>query len=150
MACQHPGKHHHGDHHHHGHCAGHPTGGCCGHHHETCGLQVDQKNIDLAQDADKNRDKDLKKNLNSPGPRPPIKVDFDTQEWSELLAILEEMEDQQQACALLAELNEKSAAWGKLFMNLAPDLENAAWKEACDQAQQELCAVIKKIKEQAL
>jgi len=82
------------------------------------------------------------------GPRPPIKVDFDTQEWTELLAILEDMEDQEKACALLAELNEKSAAWGKLFMNLAPDLESDTWKKACDTAQAELMAVIKKIKNQ--
>ena len=73
-------------------------------------------------------------------------MDFDTQEWSELMGILEEMDDQSLACALLAELNEKSAAWGKLFMNLTPDLESADWKKACDTAQKELLAVIAKIK----
>lgn len=131
MACHDHGSHHCGcSDHHHGHgdelkrdqrCAG----GC----HDTCHEPHGKKRPSAK--------------------RPPLKVDFDTQEWTELMAILEEMEDQEQACALLAELNEKSAAWGKLFMNLAPDLESAAWKKACDQAQEELRVVLDKIKSYA-
>ncbi len=123
-------------HHHHHQCCGHASHGVCAHN-------SDQHDACLGHHA---HGEENKVRPAATGQRPPIKVDFDTQEWTELMAILEEMDDQTQACAFLNELNEKSAAWGKLFMNLTPDLESKAWKEKCDTAQQELLAVIAKIK----
>ena len=122
-------------------CHHHDSNGPCGchHHHHHHHHQATDQSCGHGQG----------KCCHHGGQKPPIKVDFDTQEWTELLAILEAMDDQTQACTLLAELNEKSAAWGKLFMNLAPDLESDAWKQACDTAQAELMSVIEKIKAQA-
>jgi len=134
MSCHDPTSPHHG-------CAHHHHDGC---HHETC--HHDHHGSCCSAHHAANHPDHAAGPAKSAAQRPPIKVDFDTQEWAELMAILEEMDDQTKACALLAELNEKSAAWGKLFMNLTPDLKSADWKAACDKAQKELLAVIAQIK----
>jgi hypothetical protein len=70
----------------------------------------------------------------------------DAQEWAELLSILEDMEDQEEAKNLLGELNQKSKIWGQLFLNIDQNFDHQEWKGRCDRAQEELQEVIQKIR----
>lgn len=59
--------------------------------------------------------------------------------------ILEEMQDQQKAVALLKEFNQKSQEHHKLIANLDPDLDTSEWKALCDQAKLDLEKVVTEI-----
>ena len=71
---------------------------------------------------------------------------IDNQEMDEILSILEELEDEQEAARLLAEFNKKSAALGKLILNLDPGLDHEKWKSLCDQERAGLEDVVRRIR----
>ncbi|MCB9061109.1 MAG: hypothetical protein H6622_06280 [Halobacteriovoraceae bacterium] len=58
---------------------------------------------------------------------------IDTADNDEIMAILEEMEDQQEAVRLLRNLNDLSRELGTLIFNVDPNLKNSEWKSKCDQ-----------------
>lgn len=74
---------------------------------------------------------------------------MDNPELQEVMEILEEMENEQLAASLLSELNEKSSKLGKLLLNQDPTLSHEKWKELCDNAQNEVDAIIEKIRQEA-
>ena len=74
-----------------------------------------------------------------------INVETDTAKIDEVLAALEEMEDEKLAVELLKEFNEKSADLKALLLNKDPNLDHNIWKMECDLANRDLGRVIKKI-----
>lgn len=71
---------------------------------------------------------------------------FDNTELEELLDKLENIEDEAAAAALLREFNEKSKVLGQLLMNTDKTLSHDQWKNLCDQAKQDVDAVLEKIR----
>lgn len=71
---------------------------------------------------------------------------FDNSELEELLDKLENIEDEAAAAALLREFNEKSKVLGHLLMNTDKSLSHDEWKKMCDQAKQDVDAVLEKIR----
>ena len=74
-----------------------------------------------------------------------INVETDTAKIDEVLAALEEMEDEKLAVELLKEFNEKSADLKTLLLNKDPNLDHNIWKMECDLANRDLGRVIEKI-----
>ena len=72
----------------------------------------------------------------------------DSADWEELLVILEEMEDQILATYLLSQLNQKSAVWGKLFVNIDKKIPHEEWDKKCRLAKNELDRIISQIRSQ--
>jgi len=70
---------------------------------------------------------------------------LDTTELDSIMNKLEEMEDEQQAAALLREFNDASRDYGKLLMNHNESLTHDEWKAECDKAKEELHKLIVKI-----
>ena len=72
--------------------------------------------------------------------------EVDNWEIEQLTQILEDADDQQLAVELLKELNESTRLHGNLLMNKDPNLDHDEWKNKCDEAQQRVLEVVKKIK----
>ena len=70
---------------------------------------------------------------------------IDNSELEELLEILENMEDEQEAASLLAEFNEASRVQGQLILNLEEGLDHDDWKKQCDEAKKNVDSIISKI-----
>jgi hypothetical protein len=70
------------------------------------------------------------------------KVFIDTREWSFLIEILEEMDDELLAASYLKQLNDLHRAWGKHVLNLSPEKNHIEWKREADQLQQYLSDLV--------
>lgn len=70
---------------------------------------------------------------------------IDNSEIERILNILENLEDEELAVKLLREFNRTSSELGKLLLNQDPSLSHAEWKDRCDDAQERLDAIVKKI-----
>ena len=70
---------------------------------------------------------------------------IDNKEINEILAILEELEDEELASSLLSEFNEATKHHGKLIMNKDPALSNEDWKRQCDDAAKEVKLIVNRI-----
>ncbi len=75
-------------------------------------------------------------------------MSIDNKDLEKVMSKLEQMEDEELAVKLLAELNECTANWGKLIRNIDPNLSHTEWKNKCDRAQNAVEMVIKKINQQ--
>lgn len=64
---------------------------------------------------------------------------------TEVMDVLEKMEDEALAAKLLAELNQKTKALGQLIMNQSNDLSHAEWKTQCDDLKKEVDDFLDKI-----
>lgn len=58
---------------------------------------------------------------------------------------LESCEDEELATRLLKEFNDRSKEWGRLMLNLDPDLDHMEWKGQCEEARKKLDETIEKI-----
>lgn len=72
---------------------------------------------------------------------------IDNSEIEKILGILENLEDEELAVKLLGEFNRTSSELGKLLLNQDPALSHAEWKDRCDDAQERLDAIVKRIYE---
>lgn len=70
---------------------------------------------------------------------------IDNSEIEKILSILENLEDEELAVKLLGEFNRTSSELGKLLLNQDQSLGHAEWKERCDDAQERLDAIVKRI-----
>lgn len=70
---------------------------------------------------------------------------IDNSEINRILEILENHDDEDRAVELLKEFNAASSRLGKLLLNLDKTLGHDEWKRLCDQAQNELDAIVLKI-----
>lgn len=64
---------------------------------------------------------------------------------SQAMEILENMSDEQKAAELLAKLDAGSKRLGELVMNRDKSLPHNDWQKLCDQAKQEVDAVLAEI-----
>lgn len=64
---------------------------------------------------------------------------------SQVMAILENMEDEEKAARLLKELNDATSELGKLIMNKNSDLGHDEWKKQCDEAKNKVDRIISSI-----
>jgi len=71
---------------------------------------------------------------------------LDTKEMDEILSILEEYPDQELAVLMLREFNDKTRELGLLLLNRDSSLSHGEWKTKCDQAQEDVNQVVKRIK----
>jgi hypothetical protein len=71
---------------------------------------------------------------------------IDTNEMSEILEILENLEDEELAVELLKEFNQLKARQGKLILNLDKTIDHIEWKKQCDQIQNDIDKLVLKIK----
>ena len=71
--------------------------------------------------------------------------DIDNSEINEILDILENIEDEEVAASMLAELNEATRYHGKLIMNRDPQLSHEDWKKQCDEAAKEVKNIVDRI-----
>ncbi|MCK5884791.1 MAG: hypothetical protein KAG61_13965 [Bacteriovoracaceae bacterium] len=72
---------------------------------------------------------------------------IDNTELNEVMAILEELEDEVLAVELLKEFNSKTKQLGILLLNQDDSLGHAEWKKLCDDAQLDVNRIVKRIKE---
>ena len=70
----------------------------------------------------------------------------DNIEITEILNILEKMEDQEMATKLLKEFNNATKLHGQLLMNKDSNLSHDDWKKQCDLAQINVIKIVDKIK----
>ena len=70
----------------------------------------------------------------------------DNIELCKVMEILENCSDELLAVKLLKEFNDATKKLGKLLMNLDETLDHKTWKLECDQANNEVENIIKKIK----
>lgn len=70
---------------------------------------------------------------------------LDNKEVNDILEKLENLADEELAVKLLKEFNAASSTLGKLLMNLDNSLDHEEWKRRCDQAQDELDRIVKRI-----
>lgn len=70
---------------------------------------------------------------------------IDNKEIEKILEKLENLEDEELAVNLLKEFNNSSSVLGKLLLNLDKNLTHDEWKNLCNEAQEKLDQVVKKI-----
>ncbi len=70
---------------------------------------------------------------------------IDNSEINKILAVLEEMEDEQKAAHLLSEFNKKTKELGELVLNKEQNLDHSEWKKLCDNAKEQVDSVIAEI-----
>ena len=70
---------------------------------------------------------------------------IDNSEIETVMDALESCEDEVFAAQLLKEFNDRSKKWGRLMLNIEPDLDHSKWKDECDKARQNLDQTIEKI-----
>lgn len=71
---------------------------------------------------------------------------LDNKDLEELMAILENMQDEELAVKLLAELNSSTKALGTLILNMNNSLGHEEWKKECDLARKRVEDVVKQIR----
>ena len=71
---------------------------------------------------------------------------IDSSEHEEILLILEELDDQEQAVKFLKKLNDLSSALGKKILNLDESIDNNQWKIDCDNLKKDLDSLIIEIR----
>lgn len=74
---------------------------------------------------------------------------IDNTELNEVMNILENLEDEVLAVALLKEFNRATKELGLLVVNKDQNLSHAEWKDKCDKAQQAVNSVVSEIKDLA-
>ncbi len=70
---------------------------------------------------------------------------LDNREVNAILEKLENLADEELAVKLLREFNAASSKLGKLLLNQDNSLAHDEWKRECDQAQDELDRIVKRI-----
>lgn len=71
---------------------------------------------------------------------------IDNTEVTEVMGILEEMEDELLAVELLKDFNALTKQFGQLLLNKDPGLDHAHWKTQCDDVKGEVDKLVKRIK----
>ncbi|MFG1501536.1 hypothetical protein ABMA70_15115 [Halobacteriovorax sp. XZX-3] len=70
---------------------------------------------------------------------------IDNSDIDHVMAVLEEMDDEQLSVELLRKFNDSTKALGELLMNHDPSLDHAHWKTQCDDAKKLVDKVVKEI-----